>query len=327
MLKRPETVKELEIRAVDAVRDLLGDVPSVAIESVEYERKVGAADGVDGLVGVTYPGGSYALVVEVKSNGAPRSVRSGVYQLEICVARLRQSGDANGARLAFGHVYIERAVADKPRSGRHLIPILVSPYLSPQSRAICTDHDVAYLDLAGNARLAFGHVYIERAVADKPRSETRALRSIFTPKAAAVLRVLLRAPDRAWRVADLAAQANASYGHVSNVRKALLEREWLEVRDDGAVLIQPDALLQTWRENYRRPAGQSITGYTQFHGRQLDERLQGETSTLTLSTARRVASPPTIRPTRDLLAALRGAVACALQPERHPNVLCRRARR
>ena len=64
--------------------------------------------------------------------------------------------------------------------------MIVSPYLSPESRAICTDHDVAYLDLAGNARLAFDTVYIERTVADKPRSETRALRSIFTPKAEAI---------------------------------------------------------------------------------------------------------------------------------------------
>ena len=256
MLKPSEKVKEMEVRAVDTVRALLGDVPSVEVESVEYERKVGHAYGVDGLIGLSYPGGTYALVVEVKSNGAPRFVRSGVYQLESCVARLRHSREANG--------------------GRRLIPMLVSPYLSPESRAICTDHDVAYLDLAGNVRLAFDTVYIERAVADKPRSETRALRSIFTPKAAAILRVLMRDPDRAWRVADLAAQANASYGHVSNVRKALLEREWLEDRDGGAALIQPDALLQTWRETYRRPAGHSITEYTHLHGRQLDERLRGK---------------------------------------------------
>ena len=241
MVKSREPVKELEIRAVDAVRDLLGEVPSVEVESVEYGRKVGHAHGVDGLIGLSYPGGTYALVVEVKSNGAPRFVRSGVYRLESCVARLRQSGEANG--------------------GRRLIPMLVSPYLSPESRAICTDHDVAYLDLVGNARLAFDTVYIGRAVAGKLRSETRALRSIFTPRAAAILRVLLRDPDRAWRVANPAAQANASYGHVSNVCKALLKREWLEVRDDGAVLIQPDALLKKWRETYRRPAGQSITGY------------------------------------------------------------------
>ena len=56
---------------MDAVRDLLGDVPSVAIESVEYERRVGAAYGVDALIGLSYPGRSYALVVEVRSNGAP----------------------------------------------------------------------------------------------------------------------------------------------------------------------------------------------------------------------------------------------------------------
>lgn len=259
MLKNHESVKEWEVRAVDAARDLLRDVPSVEIESVEYERRVDGACSVDGLIGLSYPGGSYALVVEVKSNGAPRFVRSGVYQLESCVARLRQSGEANGVR--------------------RLIPMLVSPYLSPASRAICTDHDVAYLDLAGNARLAFDTVYIERAAANKPRSEARALRSIFTPKAAAILRVLLRDPDRAWRVAELAVQAKASYGHVSNVRRALLEREWLEVRDDGAVLIEPEALLQTWRENYRRPPGQSITAYTHLHGRQLDERLRGRLNT------------------------------------------------
>ena len=255
MMKISSPVKTPDAAALDAVRNLLADVPSVEVESVACERKVCRTYGVDGLIGLSYPGGTYALVVEVKSNGAPRFVRAGVYELESCVSRLRQSGEVN--------------------RGRRVIPMLVSPYLSPESRAICTDHDVAYLDLAGNARLAFDTVYIERAVPDKPRSETRALRSIFNPKAAAILRVLLRDPYRAWRVADLSVQANASYGHVSNVRKALLEREWLEVRDDGAVLIQPGELLRTWRENYRRPAGRSITGYTHLHGRQLDEWLRG----------------------------------------------------
>ena len=256
MLKPAHTMKELEIRAVDAVRDLLRHVPSVEVDSVEYESKVGRAFRVDGLIGLSYTGGSCTLVVEVKSNGAPRFVRSAIYQLESCVARMRRSAESSG--------------------GRHLIPMLVSPYLSPKSRAICTDHDVGYLDLVGNALLVFDSVYIERAVAEKPSSETRALRSIFSPRAAAILRVLLRDPDRAWRVAELASQAHVSYGHVSNVRKALLEREWLEIRDDGAVLLQPDTLLQTWRETYRRPPGRFITGYTHLHGRQLDERLRGK---------------------------------------------------
>ena len=153
--------------------------------------------------------------------------------------------------------------------------MIVSSYLSPASRTICMDHDTAYLDLIGNARLAFDTVYIERAVAEKPASETRALCSIFSPKAAAILRVLLREPERPWRVADLANQARASFGHVSNVRKALLAREWIEAGDDGVTLVQPNALLKSWRESYRRPASKTIAKYTHFHGRQLDERLSG----------------------------------------------------
>ena len=256
MVKMSKKVKTLEARALDAVRDLLGNVPSVKVESIEYEPTVDRASQVDGLLRLRHPGGRAALVVEVKSNGAPRFVRSAIYRLESYVARLRQSSDANG--------------------GRRLIPMLVSSYLSPESRVICTYHNVSYLDLVGNARLAFDTIYIERTVAEKPRSEARSLRSIFAPKAAAILRVLLRDPGRAWRVADLSAEAKASYGHVSNVRKALLARELLEIKDDGAVLIQPEALLQTWREIYRQPAGQSAAGYTTLHGKQLDDRLRGK---------------------------------------------------
>ena len=253
MLKTGETVKSLEDRAINAVKDLLRGMPRIEVKD---ERNLDLSYDVDGLVDLRYAGKNYVIAIEVKSNGAPRFVRLAIYQLKNCIERLQRSGEANGRR--------------------RLVPMLVCPYLSPQSRATCTEHNVAYLDLAGNTRLAFDTVYIERAVAEKPRSETRALRSIFTPKAAAILRVLLRDPNQAWRVADLAEQANASYGHVSNVRKALLEREWLDVRDDGAVLIQPDALLNAWRENYRRPAGLSITGCTHLHGTQLTETLRGK---------------------------------------------------
>ena len=82
MLKPSHVMKETDIRAVDAVRDLLGDVPNVDVESVDHERHVGSAYHVDAWIGLSYPGGSYALVVDVKPNGAPRFVRSGVHQLE-----------------------------------------------------------------------------------------------------------------------------------------------------------------------------------------------------------------------------------------------------
>ena len=103
-------MKEAEIRAVDAARDLLRDVPGLQVESVEYERKIGRDNAVDGLVDFAHGGGAYTIVVEARSNGAPRFVRAGAHRLESCVSRLRRSGEPNG--------------------GRRFIPMIVSPYLS-----------------------------------------------------------------------------------------------------------------------------------------------------------------------------------------------------
>ena len=57
MLKMDETVKEVGIRAVDAARDLLRDVPGLQVESVEYEREIGGDNAVDGLVDFAHGGG------------------------------------------------------------------------------------------------------------------------------------------------------------------------------------------------------------------------------------------------------------------------------
>ena len=241
---------------MDAVQELLGNVSSVQVGSVEHPHVIADNLQIAGRIGFSHGGARYQLIVEAKSDGAPRNVRSGVFQLKGYVAHLHQLGQTE--------------------MGERWIPMLASPYLSPQSRAICMDHDVAYLDLVGNAHLAFGDVYIDRAVPGQPKSETRSLRSIFTPKAAAILRVMLRDPDRSWRVVELAERARASLGHVSNVRRALLSRELIEKRDEGVVLINPDGLLKMWRDNYRLPRGRLSEGYTRFHGTQLDERLRGE---------------------------------------------------
>ena len=255
MVKLSELANSVESNAVGAVRALLERVSSIQITEVRHEQQLASDYRLDSRIDFRHAGTRYALLIEIKPHGAPRFARSAVYQLESCIAHLHRS--------------------DHQDVTRQFIPMLVSSYLSPESRSICLDHEVAYLDLYGNAHLAFGGVHIERSVPDRPKSEIRSLRSLFTPKAAAILRVLLRDPARAWRVTDLAKAADASLGHVSNVRKALLEREWIQVRDDGLVLVQPDALLKSWRENYRQPAGQHISGYTLLHGDQLHNTLSG----------------------------------------------------
>ena len=255
MVKSHEIEKRVESAAVDEVHALLEHVPNIQIIGVRHEQQLASGHQLDARIDFGHDEVRYALLMEIKSNGAPRFARSAVYQLESYIAHLHRSEHQDDAG--------------------QLIPMLVSPYLSPESRSICLDHSVAYLDLYGNAHLAFGPVYIERSVPGKPKPEARAQRSLFTPRAGAILRVLLRDPALAWRVTDLAEAANASLGHVSNVRKALLDREWIEIRDDGLVLVQPNALLKSWRDDYRQPASHHISGYTVLHGDQLRNRLSG----------------------------------------------------
>ncbi len=248
---------ELEISSVvEAVRTLLEHVPNVQIVRVHNEQHLDSIYRIDVRIDFDHAGIRHALLIRTKPYGAPRFARSAVYQLESYIAKLHQSVRADVTR--------------------QFIPMLISSYLSPESRTICLEHNVAYLDLYGNAHLTFGSVYIERTVPDRPKVETRALRPLFTPRAGAILRVLLHDPVRAWRVTDLAESANASLGHVSNVRKALLDREWIEIHNDGLVLVRPDALLKSWRENYRRPTGDYFSGYTVFHGKQLRSSLSGK---------------------------------------------------
>ena len=240
---------------MEEVGTLLGRVPNLQIIAVRHEQRPVSDYQFDAWIDFDHDGIRHALLVEIEANGQPRFVRSAVYRLESCIAHLHRS--------------------ERQDVTPQFTPMLVSPYLSPESRSICLDHDVAYLDFYGNAHLAFGNVYIERSGPDRPKPEARAQRSLFAPRASAILRVLLRDPARTWRVTDLADAANASLGHVSNVRKALLDREWAEIREEGLVLVLPDALLKSWRENYRQPVRDRISGYTVLHGDQLDIRLSG----------------------------------------------------
>jgi hypothetical protein len=230
-------MKELERRVAEAVRALLEQVPAIELKGIELEPP-GPDARIDILAHVTVSDRPHALVFEVKSTGQPRHVRMALLQLRNYVAHL----------------------------GAEATPILAAPYLSPEAQTLCREQGVGFLDLEGNARLVFDGVFIERQVDSKPSAQRRALKSIFKPKSAQVLRVMLRDPQRAWRVAELAEAANVSFGHVSNVRVALLDREWAQVKPDGLSLTDPDALLDSWRNAYEPPAGKRLSFYTTLHG-------------------------------------------------------------
>jgi len=228
---------ELERCALEALKALLDQVPAITSADVELEAQR-LDRRADILARVNAGDRRRVLVCEVKSSGQPRHVRMALLRLRNYVAHY----------------------------GADAVPIFIAPYLSPEAQSLCRAEGVGFLDLEGNARLVFDGVFIERLVPGKPATDRRELRSIFKPKSAQVLRVMLRDPRRSWRVADLATAADVSLGHISNVRLALLDREWAAIGPDGLFLTEPDRLLDAWRDAYVPPAGKRLAFYTIVHG-------------------------------------------------------------
>lgn len=239
-------MKEAEARAGQALRGLLEKVPILQVEGIEAEAVSGDWEP-DLVARLLVNGRQHLLICEYKSNGQPRYARSALLELRNYVAH--QAPDAT--------------------------PVFIAPYISPAVRQLCEEKGVGYLDLEGNARIAFGGVFIERMVADKPAAEQRELKSMFRPKSAQVLRAMLREPSRAWRVTELSEISGVSLGHVSNVRTGLIDREWARASDDGLILSEPGALLDAWRDSYTAPPGERLRFYTPLHGSALEEAARG----------------------------------------------------
>jgi hypothetical protein len=245
MLKASHPVKDLERRAALLLKELLLRVPSLTVKSVTVESS-GKDSGIDILAHVRSGEQDHLLICEVKQSGQPRFAKEAINQLRAYLSR----------------------------SKRTAIPIFIAPFLTATTREFCQADGIGYLDFEGNAHIAFGSVYIERSTASRPEAEKREFRSLFKPRSAQVLRVLLRDPRRVWKLSELAEQSGVSIGHVSNVRNALADREWIEDRSAGIQLKSPDLLLDIWRDSYRIEAAEELKFYTTLHGKAWDKSVR-----------------------------------------------------
>ncbi|MGO9613730.1 MAG: type IV toxin-antitoxin system AbiEi family antitoxin [Dissulfurispiraceae bacterium] len=219
--------EETEAKAEKALKAVLEKIPFLKVNSVEREK-----DGVDLLFNLALVDKTQVLLVEVKNNGQPRMARDAVNQL------IRYRNKYPDAYLIF-----------------------VAPYISPQAANICMKDSVGYLDFAGNCFFSFGQVYIEQTGKPNPFKTRRDLVSLSSPKSSRVLRVLLNNAGRAWKTQDLANEARVSLGHVANVKKLLLDREWI-TKQDGFSLTEPWMLLEEWASIYTYRKNEVLNYYS-----------------------------------------------------------------
>ena len=81
-MKVPLSGESLDTAAVSAARELLDRVPRLEVVSARHDQQIGSGPQIDGWIEFKHGDDTYTLIIEVKSNGAPRFVRSAVYQLK-----------------------------------------------------------------------------------------------------------------------------------------------------------------------------------------------------------------------------------------------------
>jgi hypothetical protein len=217
---RKARTESLQAAAEKALRSCLETIPFLQLSGLGPPSDK-SGPGPELIAKVTSPDGERTLVAELRPNGYPRAARDAVNQL------LRYRDQFPGAYLIF-----------------------IAPYITPQTTEFCQREGVGTLDLAGNCLLSFGRVYVRQEGRPNPFADRRDLRSLYSPKAARVLRVLLVAATRSWKVEDLSKEAQVSIGQVSKVKKLLADREWISSKRGGFKLTQPEELLSEWAENY-----------------------------------------------------------------------------
>ena len=214
--------KDVEDKIIAALTETLKGVPFLETRAVKAGPLFGNGARPDAVLEADLGGNQKKkLLLEIKNIGQPRQIREAVNQLL-------------------------RFTSGKP----DIYGIIGAPYISPAAAGICEEEGVGYIDLAGNCRLVFTTVYIVREGAPNPFARKRDLRSIYSPRASRVLRVLLNNPRMDWKILALAESAEVSVGQVFNVRKLLRDREWIIEGKNGFRLKSPSDLLEEWSENY-----------------------------------------------------------------------------
>lgn len=230
--------ENIEQKARDALSGCLQDIPFLRVESWD-------GSNADLNVAVMVDGVEQMLLVEAKNNGEPRYARQAVNQV---LRNLQNSPEAYG--------------------------VFIAPYISPQAAKICRNANIGYVDFAGNCMLSFGKVYIQKDGKPNPFTQKRILRSLYSPKSERILRVMLTSGPREWKVIDLAKEADVSLGLISNVKKILTDREWVDSQNIGFSLSEPFSLLEEWSQNYSYRQNQVASFYTMLPITEFENRLE-----------------------------------------------------
>lgn len=186
----------------------------------------------------------YSLAVEVKSLGQPRLARLAVNQLQ---AYTSSKSNVYGV---FGAVFV-----------------------SPESKKICHENNIGFVDIAGNCFIKFNNIFLEIQGKPNPFPTTRPIKSLFSKRTTRAIRILLTYPNKLWTVVELAKEAKLSLGQTSNIKGRLLDFEFIQEKERKFTVLDPETLLNRWIENYNYKKNQIKNYYSLDETKEIEKKL------------------------------------------------------
>jgi len=220
----------MEKKARALIEKLLGELGSLkwTVRPMPDGNDAGLTRRPDMMVTVFSGKSKFNLMMVVKSSGEPRRILEAAGHL----GELRDRG----------------------------YPVFVAPFISERGRELCNRLKMGCLDLAGNAFLKFGGIWIDRWGRENPNKEKRLLRSLFTRKSTLVIRTLFSKPDKRWTMDALSKESGASLGMVSRVIGRLAGENFANKERGNISLQRIPELLDAWNAAYSFGSNRS-TGY------------------------------------------------------------------
>lgn len=135
----------------------------------------------------------------------------------------------------------------------HEYPIIMAPYISEASAALCESAGIGYCDYSGNCLISTDDFYISNKGNPNKYPKEDYVKTVFNPSAhttSVILRELLKDVSKTWRIKTLAEMTGCSIGMVSRTKTYLCEQCWASMDENGLRISNPAGLMEAWSSVY-----------------------------------------------------------------------------
>lgn len=157
---------------------------------------------------------------------------------------------ANGEK-RFVNMFIDRT----SQYSDEICNVFMAPYFSAESAEVMKNQKCSYMDLSGNCYILSKRIFIHVSGQTNKYVDKREKKNYFSKSseaASVIMRTMLDNPADKWQVKALAERTGKAIGTVSNVKKFLLDRAWIQEGQRWFELCNVKEMLYAWARDYHK---------------------------------------------------------------------------